>query len=195
MKIAKAKAQRNCFFVLYFVQHWCGPLQSDLLWSLQPQRPKKQQHMSPGPPAKPEIHQGLTTLKLLVSSLPQGRSPSREGTTRGACTAPDQAFLTRIAKEHFHIYQPTHPSGWPIKPKERWNIRNRMHVIPALNERLSRWCQACERGRQRTSCSPKPISISHGDGTQQVCLGGTLVQPLYPAAWCCDVGSQEIRWI
>ena len=140
LKIAKEKARRNLY--LCFVQPWCRPLQSNLLWPLRQQMPKKQQgsHMSPGPPEKREMLQRLKTLQFVGILIPIGKQPHREGSIRGVYTArlhQEQAFLIFSAKEHFHTYCPTSPPGQSIQAKERWSARNRVQVVSALNRALA----------------------------------------------------------
>lgn len=196
LKIAKKKGERNllrcviiCSALVQVLAKWLAL--TSLAADAQEAAGKSHE---PWPYSKAWDTPETETLKLNGILTPVRKQPQlgRYHLRRLYCSSrlhPELAFLILSAKDHFHIYHPTSPQRQFIKPKERWSIRNRS---------LAQVHQACERwtGEQRNSCSPKPVSIPHGDRAQQACLDGRPVQPLRPAAQtCCSISSWDIQWI
>lgn len=137
-------------------------------------------HKSPGSAAKSGMFQGLKTPELIGVLTPISKQPQqgRYRLRRLPCSSPLQASL------------PFTPSA-PLLPWARQHSQSKGDMSGAGCRLYQPWPQHWSRDirqaregarEQRNSCSSRPYSIPHGDGAPQVCLGGTSVQSLCPAA-------------
>lgn len=202
LKIAKEKAQRNLFLCVII----CSVLvQALAMWlALTPPTTEAQEAAGkpydPWPSSKAWDAPGTENTKAYwylhshKETVPAGKVPPKEPVL--LISAPPGASLPHLKCQRAFLHLSPHmfprsvnKAKGKMKHQERGAgcISPEWGIGPGMSGMWER-----RAGEQRTSCSPKPISISHGDGAF---LSGTLVQPLCPAAWCCDVSSQEIRWI